>query len=217
MTDELKAFRVLLVPLFLIIVFFIGPKMCSKKPVTPTPAETATVATTQTTASGLQIVGSPPQSTGAKESTYPEGLDAARIQYLVEIDSQFSEPATAFLAKKFAADEITALLARKKYIERAPDGTTIVTRDGALALDLRERSDGWTLTTAKRAFDKVTYVSRVDDEKYDASFTWHWEPTPIGTELKIEPKKVHSATARFAGGERHWALTEWVAAPNDAK
>src|SRR5204862_4776310 len=98
---------------------------------------------------------------------YPAGLDEARVQYLVEINNDFSQPYNVTLAKKWDGSDVTSALASAKYIEKAADGTVTVTRDGLMALDLHDQGDSWSFPVAKRVFDKVTHLSRIDDDKYD--------------------------------------------------
>lgn len=217
MTEELKAFRVLLVPLFLIIVFFvITPRMCARK--TAAAPEQQTQAATASTApsSGLHIDNSPTGPVESASSKYPVGLDAARIQYLVEIDATFSDPKTAKLSKTYEPkDSVIQALLALHYIEKNPDNTIAITRDGAINLDLTDQGPNWTFPIAKRTFDKVTYVSRVEDDKYDAIIAWHYDANPVGVALRVDGRKSHSATAQFVGGPGSWALASWVSAPDD--
>lgn len=211
MTDEVKAFRVLLVPLALIIVFFvITPRVCSRKhPAASEQTQSAAASAQMQGVTGLHIEGAPSSPGEAKASTYPEGLDAARIQYLVEINESFAAPKTATLQKTYIDDEITRVLSSMGYIEKAPgpDGKVVLTRDGVLNLSLTEQADSWTFPIAKRVFDHVTFVSRVDDDKYDGTFTWHFDPTAVGSALLIDGKATHSSTARFVGGPGGWTLS----------
>jgi hypothetical protein len=214
--NEYRILRVLLIPLVLIVLFFIiVPRMCARAVVQvrqqQTAAETATHA-------GLQIESSTPAPAEAKGSAFPEGLDAARIQYLVEIDPQFSAPRLATLPRApKSPDPVVPALTKLQYAERQADGSMALTRDGSLKLSgLTEQPEGWTFEIARRVFDKVSFVDRVEDDKYRATMAWHWDPNAVGQELKIDTKP-HSATAEFAGGERHWALTNWVAQPSDVR
>ena len=215
MTDQFRFLRILLFPLALLLLFFvISPRMCVRA-VTQTRQQRAEAAPQQTeTSQGLKIVSSAPPPLGAQSSnfTFPQGLDAARIQYLVEIDPQFAEPKTAALPKTFVAkNDVISALTRMQYVEKQADGTMVLTRDGALNLtNVTEQADQWVLPIATRAFEKLTHLSRVEDDRYDATFIWRWQPNAVGTELKIDPKVQHTAMAEFAGGEHHWALTTWL-------
>lgn len=217
MTDEFRAFRVLLVPAALIVIFFfITPRMCARK----APAATDQT-TTQTTAAasvgGLHIDNAPAAPPAATASTYPEGLDAARIQYLVEIDPVFSAPVTATLSKQYDGSSVASALLRIQYIEKAPDGTVTLTRDGLLNLSVTDQGASWIFPIAKRAFDNVTYVSRVEDDKYTASITWHFEPNAAGSAVGIDAKKIHTATAAFVSGGGTWSLQSWSVPPSDQR
>jgi hypothetical protein len=214
MTDEAKAFRIF-IPIVIIIVFVLIGRTCSRKSETTaspgaSPAQSASAPAPAP--GGLKIEGSPSQVPTAKEATFPDGLDAERVQYLVEIDGQFSTPVVMNLSKTFDGSEIARTLQSKKYIEKGPDGSTQITRDGLMALDLTDLGDRWSFPIAKRTFDKVSYVSRVDDDKYDVTISWHYDPTRIGSELGIKPTP-KSASARFVGRDRDWALSSWVAPP----
>ena len=82
-------------------------------------------------------------------------------------------------------------------------------------LNAMETPEGWTFQVAKRSFDKVSFIDRVEDDRYRATCDWHWEANQVGQELRVETKK-QAATAEFAGGEHHWALTSWVRPPNNS-
>jgi len=219
MTDEAKAFRIF-IPIGALIVFVLFYRACSRSTpeaaVTPaaTAIQTSSTATTPA-AGGLKIEGTPAQLPAAAEATFPDGLDAQRAQYLVEIDSQFSSPVTMILSKTFDASEVARLLLSKKYIEKGPDGSTQITRDGLMALDLTDLGDRWSFPIAKRAFDKITHVSRVDDDKYDLTVSWHYEATRIGGEMGVK-SNLHNSVAHFVGSGRDWALANWVTPPTAA-
>lgn len=221
MTEEFKAFRILLVPLGLLIAFLVFPRLCFRKPEPAAEQQTTSSAAPAAAqpAGGLRIDGAPLAPPEAKGSTFPDGLDAARVQYLVEVSPEFSEPKTAKVLKISPLnEEVASVLKRKGYIDIDPKtGAVTMTREGLLNLDLREEADGWTFPIAKRAFDKVTYVSRVEDDKYDVTFTWHYNPTAVGTELKVDGNKTHQATAQFVGGPGGWALSTWTVGLSDLK
>ncbi len=218
MTEEFRAFRILLVPLGLFIVFFILKPMMCAKPVTKAEQQTPKIATATTGGvTGLQIEQAPPSGLGsaAKPATdFPPGLEAARIQYLVEIDRQFSEPKMATLLKKFdEKDGVQKAMIKLKYAEKLADGTVALTRDGIMNMSgVVELADGWSFPIAKRIFDEVKFIDRVEDDRYRATFRWHWQPNVIGSEMRVETKQFQ-ATAEFAGGDRRWALVAWTAPP----
>lgn len=215
MNEELRAFRVLLIPLALIIIFFfIVPRTCARKPAAE--AQTATAeTTTASTGGGLHIEGTPDTPPAATSSTYPEGLDAARIRYLVEVDAQFSAPVTSTLPKQWDPTNTVILALQKiQYVEIAADGTVTITRDGLLNLSLSDQGTSWVFPVAKRAFDNVTYVSRVEDDKYIATVAWHFEPNAAGVALNVDAKKAHSSSATFVSGGGTWSLMSWTPAPD---
>ena len=223
MSDELlRAIRLLVIPIGALIFFLvIIPKACIRHApaAVPAAATDATPPVTTSSAGGLQISGGNSSNQPvASASSLPPGLDAERIQYLVEINSLFSEPVTARIPKKYGSyDPTVKALQDMKYIEVAADGLVTITTDGALNLDLHDQGDAWTVTLAKRVFDKVNFVSRIEDDKYDVTFTWRFAATPVGTKLRVDEKKLHNATARFVGGPGNWALSEWTAAPSDQR
>lgn len=221
MTDGFRLSRIVLVPAAILVLFFmISPRMCARALVRSRAQQTlpgAAPAQTETS-EGLKIVSSGRRTVEPAAGSFPAGLDAARIQYLVEIDPIFSAPKTASMPKAFrATDEVTKALIKMQYAEKQPDNTTALTREGGLYLKVADEGDKLTFPIANRTFVRVTNVSQVDDDKYDAAFSWRYEASAIGTELKVDVKKVHSATAEFSGGERHWALTSWIAEPNDLR
>src|SRR5207244_11837813 len=83
MTDDSRILRVLLIPLVLVVLFFaIAPKMLGPRPKTALAAN-----------DGVPAPESPKHP--SSEAMFPEGLDAAHIQYLIEIDPAFATPMTA--------------------------------------------------------------------------------------------------------------------------
>ena len=214
--DLLKALRTFAVPIGLILVFFIMvPRTCARRraeeqPVAPAAATPTPAA--ETGGGGLRISGSAPPSAATTEG-YPDGLDAARVQYLVEINNEFSEPLTSTVPKKWdGGNNVISALAAAKYIEKAADNTVSLTRDGLMALDLRDQGDSWTLAVAKRVFDKVTHLSRIDDDKYDVTISWRYQPTPIGAKLGVKDT-LRTSIGHFVGAGRDWSLANWVTSP----
>jgi hypothetical protein len=216
MNEELQSFRFLLVPvaLFVAVVFY---RSCWRTAETPavTP-QAAKPAVTTGGVKGLQIEQAPPSGLGGggrSTTDYPPGLDAARIQYLVEIDRQFSEPKVAFLAKKFdEKDPVQKAMLKLGFAEKLGDGSIGITRDGNMSLSLIEEETGWRFAIAKRVFDDVMFIDRVEDDRYKATFHWHWQPNAAGNLLHVETKQF-AATAEFAGGQGSWVLSGWIAPP----
>ena len=216
--SEYRILRVLLVPLTLIVLFFIiAPRMCARAMVVR-PKEPQAVTAAPSTGTGLHLELSAPEPPQAKPSNYPEGLDAARLQYLVEIDPQFSSAKiTTLVRAPKANDLVIPALTKLQYAEVQADGSVALTREGSLKLGgLTEQADGWSFQIARRAFDKVSFIDRVDDDKYRATVAWHWEPNDVGQELRVD-KSEQTATADFAGGAGHWALTGWTVPPTESR
>lgn len=220
--DTYRILRTIAVPVGVVLVFLIMvPRTCARhrgaEVQTTTQAATSSADAQAPVGAGLQIANSPSQPAAAGNNAYPDGLDAARVQYLVEINNDFSSPYLASLPKKWDdANEVTKSLAKNKYIEKGPDGTTSITRDGLMSLQLLDSGDHWTFPVAKRVFDKVTYLSRVDDDKYDITIAWHYEVTPVGSQLGVKDN-VRASIGHFVGAGREWSLANWVTSPSEIK
>lgn len=220
--DTYRILRTAAVPVGILVVFLVMiPRTCARHRA-PEAAATTTADTTSSPSAppvgaGLQIANSPSQPAAASNNAYPDGLDAARVQYLVEINNDFASPYLATLPKKWDdTNEVTKTLASYKYIEKAADGTTNVTRDGLMSLTLLDSGDHWTFSIAKRVFDRVTYLSRVDDDKYDITIAWHYEVTPVGTSLGVKDT-MRASIGHFVGAGREWSLANWVTSPAEVK
>ena len=215
MNEELlKALRTFAVPIGLILVFFIMvPRTCARRHAEeqPAPAPVAAAAAPTTEGGGLRISGSS-QPAAAKTESYPDGLDEARIQYLVEINNEFSQPYIVNVPKKWEPGDVLSALAAAKYVEKAADGSVTITRDGLMSLELRDEGDKWTLAVAKRVFDKVTHLSRIDDDKYDVTISWRYQPTPVGAKLGVKDN-LRASIGHFVGAGREWSLSNWVTSP----
>jgi hypothetical protein len=216
MNEEFRSFRILLVPLALIIIVPITRSFCSKPVEQPKQQTTQAAPSTGGGIKGLQIDQAPPSGLGSSRpsSDFPPGLDAARIQYLVEIDRQFSEPKTVVLLKKYdEKDPVQKAMIKLKYAQNS-DGTMTLTRDGLMSLaGISEDDTSWKFPIAKRVFDEVSFIDRVEDERYKATFKWHWQPNAVGERLGIDAQKAYSATAEFAGGQGNWVLSNWIVPP----
>ena len=224
MTDGTRILRTIGVPLVIgIILLVVLPRMCARAIETarlqagaPAKAAADTSATTDSTAGGLHISSTSPDAPPPpRPQIYPAGLDAARVQYLVEIDSNFAQPATTRVPKtdvSLWADATTRfpvvpVVLRLGYFQPA-GGAYVPTREAALHLDgMTEDGNGWLVPVGKRHFDSVARLDDVGDGHYRATYRWRWEPNTIGSELLPKPRN-HEATAEFSGGERHWALVQ---------
>jgi len=212
--SELRLFRTLAIPLGIALVFLIfTPKLCQralvtakvKQPVRTTPGEPAP--------SGLIISSSTPSPATPANLRYPPGLDAARIQYLVEIDQTFAASA-AMPATENAP--VTKVLLDHHYIEKRPDGTFGPTREGLINVNGAVDSPaGWIVPVARRKFVSIASIDDAGDGAYNVSVHWRWEPVPLFGSL-LPKAEDHLLTAEFAGGEGHWTLRRYVKEPDRA-
>jgi hypothetical protein len=199
MTDETRILRTVGIPIVIgIILLVVVPKMCVK-------AVAVAKARQEKAAreSGLHI-----ESTH-RPATYPAGLDADRVRYLIGIDTHFSTPYTVHIEKAAMTGEDTAVIAALQklgYIEQAPDGTRTLTRDGMLHLDgLTEDATSWTFPVATRHFESVIGIEG-DQVNAHITFAWKWQPNTTGAALLPAPKR-HEAKADFSSGPTGWAMT----------
>jgi hypothetical protein len=202
MTDGTRIIRTAGVPLVIaVVMLFVVPKMCSKAlPVLKQRQEQAARAP-----GGLHIESS------QKPVTYPAGLDAERVRYVVEIDPQFSAPYIGRLPKAaplliLPREQIMlAALQKLGYVEAGSDNTITLTRDGLLHLDgLVDDGTSWTFPLAKREFRSVTTID-TSTENTRAGFAWQWQPTTVGAELIVSPKR-HESKAELTNATGRWTL-----------
>lgn len=207
------AVRTLALPLGIAVVFLLlTPKLCQRA-VTQAAARkpAAQASTPDPTQAGLIIASSTPAPIQTRDLKFPRGLDAARIQYLVEIDPGF---ATATTMAVTATAPITAELLRRQYVEKHPDGTLAPTREGLINVNgAVDSSDGWTVPIAQRAFSGIEAIQDGGDGRYDVTVRWRWVPTAIGATVLPSPTD-HRVIGEFAGGDGHWVLARWVAEPD---
>lgn len=209
---EHRIFRTLLPPLGVAVLFvLLTPKLCqraitqakSQRPIIPQ--------STEPNRAGLVIASSTPAPVRASDFQFPRGLDAARIQYLVEIDPAFATPSTMAVTP---TAPITTQLVRLQYVEKHPDGTLTPTRDGLINVNgAMDTSDGWTVPVAARKFKGVEAIKDADDGRFNVTVLWQWQPTAIGAELIPRPQD-HRVVAEFGGGEGHWVLMRWIGEPD---
>ena len=199
MTDETRILRTVGIPIVIAIVLLVAvPKMCMKTVLIAKAKQDKTAREP-----GLHI-----EST-QKPVSYPSGLDADRIRYMVETDNGFSTPYNAHLSKAAATVgdlQILAALQKLGYVERASDGTLTLSRDGLLHLD-GVVDDGTTRTfpVAKRQFETVTGIDG-DAAAANATIAWKWQPNTVGAALIPDPKR-HEAKGQFAHGATGWTMT----------
>lgn len=206
MTDETRILRTAGIPLVIGLIFlFVMPKMCSKALlVSKQRPEQAT-----RIADGLHIESS------QKPVTFPSGLNAERVRYLVEIDTAFAASHMARLPKTPPAvllpGEANLLTALQKlgYVEAGPDGTLAISRDGLLHLDgLVDDGTSWSFPVAVREFRSITSIATVDGTTR-AGFTWQWKPNAAGAAL-LQSTRRHEATAELTNGTGRWTLVQII-------
>jgi hypothetical protein len=199
MTDETRILRTVGIPVVIAIVLLVAvPKMCMK---------TVLVAKAKQEQAahepGLHI-----EST-QKPVSYPAGLDASRIRYMVETDSRFAAPYTVRVGKFYQpAGELRTVAALQNlgYLERAPNGSLALSRDGLLHLDgVVDDHINLTFPIAKRQFDGVAAIEG-DASNASATVAWKWETNSVGAALLRAPKR-HEAKAEFANGATGWMIT----------
>jgi len=204
MTDETRILRTVGIPIVVAIILLVAlPKMCARV-VLVTKARQEKAAAR---AAGLHI-----ESTN-KPATYPAGLDAERLRYLIENDSRFMTPYSAHVSKQangnFTADaqRMVTMVVKRGYAEVGSDGLLALTRDGLLHLDgLVDDGSSWTFPVARRAFDSVTSIDG-DAGSATANVAWHWQPNPVASELLAAPEK-HEAKATLARGGDQWTVKD---------
>jgi hypothetical protein len=202
MTDGTRILRTAGIPLIIAVaLLYVVPKECKKV------LEVSKQRNAARAASGLHIESS------QKPVTYPAGLDAERIRYVVEIDTQFSTPYMGHVRKAAPLvllpreQALLAALQKLGYAETASDNTVSITRDGLLHLDgLVDDGTAWTFPVAKREFVSVTAIDS-DATSAHATFAWQWKPTPVGSELMPTPKR-HEAKAELTNSTGRWTLTQ---------
>jgi hypothetical protein len=208
--SEVRLFRTLGVPLAIAFIFLVfTPKLCERAIVNARQRQTMpAAATVAPSPSGLVISSSTPAPGNRANVSYPPGLDAARIQYLIEIDQAFAAP------MRMAATEtsaITKILLDRGYIDKslAPTREGLINVNGAV-----QSPEGWTVPVAQRKFLGVDGIDDAGDNRFDVWVRWRWEPTSLGASLL--PKTVdHRLKAQFAGGERNWVLDHYVERPDN--
>jgi hypothetical protein len=220
MTDGTRILRTVAVPLVLALVFlFFVPKTCQKvvgsrklrPPVAATPAAPTDTA--------LHIQSESPDAPVSRPLAYPAGLDAQRVQYLIEIDQHFSDPLALRLPKPgtiaiFDTDAAAALV-RAGFFEQTDSGYT-PTPQATMHLDgMTEAQNAWIIPIAKRKFGRISSVDDLGDGRAKVAFTWQWDPNEAGRAIR-STFELHQGTADFAGGGEHaWDLggvsvdTEW--------
>lgn len=205
MTDETRILRTVGFPLIVaVVLLFAVPKMCGRAIEVAKKRHDASAQ--QQPAAGLRIQSSA-GGAAAKPVVYPAGLDADRVRYLIEVDSQFSAPYIASVSKSPHLMESRGAAALQKlgYAQAGADGTLALTPDGMLHVDgLSDQGSTWTFPVAKRQFDRVTSIDTTADGAR-LRFQWHWEPNAIGKEMMENAPQPHESSAELRSGGS-WTL-----------
>ena len=209
MTDGTRILRTLAIPLIVALVFlFLVPKTCQKAigtrklrlPTATAPAPSDT---------GLHIESVSPDGPVTGPVSYPAGLDAQRVRYLIEIDSHFAAPYKVLLPKPggMVIDPAPAdALVRAGWFEQQGGGYSPA-RGAALHLGgMTETVVAWLVPAGKRKFERVTGVEERGTGKARVRFTWQWEPNEAGRAIRSS-FELHEGSAEFVGGGEHpWDL-----------
>lgn len=209
--SDMRVVRTLAVPLGIAVLFLVfTPKLCQTALVTAKHKRPVAITPIEPSRSGLIINSSTP-APATKELRFPPGLDTTRIQYLVEINQQFSAPLTITATD---AEPLTKILIDRHYFEKRPDGTLAPTHDGLINVGgAVESPSGWIVPVGKRKFVAVMAIEDAGDGRYDAIVRWRWEPTAIGAALVAKPED-HHLKAEFGGGAGNWVLTRFITEPD---
>ena len=163
------------------------------------------------TSKGLRIDSSTPPP-DARNVTFPAGLDAARLQYLVEVDPQFSAPKTLTCPKRpggppLGSPELQSALQSLRYIEMQPDGAFALTREGLLNANATDNGPSWSVPVAKRQFAGVDKIDCGAADQCTVTFKWTWQPNDVGQAMQpqLDP---HNGTAHIVSGPDGWALRD---------
>jgi hypothetical protein len=200
--SEVRLGRTLGVPLAIAFIFLVfTPKLCEKAIVEAKKRQTTPAP------SGLVISSSTPAPISASSLHFPAGLDAARVQYLVEIDQAFASPMTMAVTE---LAPITPLLIERQYVDKnlAPTREGLINVNGAV-----QSPNGWTVPVAQRKFVGIDRIEDAGDNRYHVGVRWRWEPTAVAATLLPKPQE-HHLSAEFAGTDRNWVLARYVEPPD---
>jgi|ERR1051326_3831993 hypothetical protein len=187
-----------------LVVLLLMPKDCAKKAAGPLAAlRRPRAAETK----GLHIESSTP-APKSHAVAYPAGIDAARLQYLIEIDAHFAEPKTMTLAKQGGGDAgLVSALQALHYIEPQPDGSYAFTNDGLLNASATDNGTSWSVPVAKRQFVQTQSIACTAADQCDVTFTWRWDPNDVGKAMQA-PTAPQLGTARLVGGPGGWVVSD---------
>jgi hypothetical protein len=214
---EFRIVRTLAIPFaFLAVVLIANPRTC-KRALVRSNAQVIPTSTSESTSGGLVINSNVPAPHRQTVVNYPEGLDAARIQYLVEIDPQFAAPKTMPCPKAKAEavhTDLCTVLTQRGYMEYSPADRLVLTRDGVMKIDgATEMADRWMIPVGQRKFISIERLDDSGDGKFLAAVQWQWQPNDIGGSLLTRARD-HTLSAEFGGGVGHWVMNRYVQAPD---
>ena len=161
---------------------------------------------TDTAPKGLRITSAPPIA-ARNVINYPEGLDPQRLQYLVEVNTDFAAPKMMSFNKTVtdADNALVAALTKLNYIETQPDGSLGFTRDGLLHVSgAVDQGTSWSVPVAKRTFLRVVKLDCTGDN-CSVEFLWQWQPNEIGTAAGVATQPF-PADATLNATDHHWLL-----------
>ncbi len=209
---ELRVVRTLAVPLAIVLVFLVfTPRLCQRAVVQGTARQPISVTSGEPARGGLILSSSTPPPGQSRDLRFPPGLDASRIQYLIEIDSTFAAP---FVMPAIDGSPVANVLLEKQYVEKRPDGMLGPTREGLMNVSgATDSPHGWMVPVAQRKFVSLDAIDDVGEGRYTASVRWRWAPNAIGDPL-LKRREDHQLIAEFAGGEHHWVLMRYVKEPD---
>lgn len=188
-----------------LVVLLFMPKDCAKRAAAPLSA----LRRSKTSApKGLHIETSTPEP-ASRNVTYPAGIDAARLQYLIEVDTHFAAPLTLSCPKRIGAAgnaPLVATLQSLHYIEPQPDGSYAMTHDGLLNVAATDEGAWWSVPVAKRQFTHVDAIDCSASDQCSVTFTWQWLPNDLGQAMQpqLSPQ---TGTARLVGGAGAWVVS----------
>ena len=188
-----------------LVVVLLMPKDCAQKAAGPLAALRKPAAPA---AKGLHIESSTP-APKSHHVAWPAGIDAARFQYLVEVDAHFAEPKTMTLAKTGGGGDagLVSALQSLHYIEAQPDGSYAFTSDGLLRANATDSGTSWSVPVAKRQFVQTESINCATADQCEVIFTWKWDPNDVGKAMQAPTGPQHGS-ARIVGGPGGWVASD---------
>jgi hypothetical protein len=206
--------RALIAPVVITLIFFTFLRACTSS-VRKTRAdeiEAMQKADAAVTTPTSTPAGAPAQKARTfGEITYPPGLDAERVEYLVTIHPEFTEPLTTTVYKRASDyDQGGSAMRNAGYMRRDEEGNMVMTREGLVNLTVAsETSDQWTFVIAKRVFERVSGLNEIDPQTQNVTVSWHWDASPVGKRLGVR-ESAWGATAQLVENQGTWTITKWM-------